>query len=59
MTEWNDPGSNQDRAPKVPGQNQPSRLDEMLDHALEATFPASDPVSISPPGAAATFRARH
>ena len=32
-------------APCRPGDD---RLDRLLDHALEATFPASDPIAVSP-----------
>jgi hypothetical protein len=37
--------------PKHPPQDERAREDEELDEALEETFPASDPVSETEPGA--------
>ena len=42
---------------RPPGRRQ--KLDQLLDEALEETFPASDPVSISQPAPAAPDQARH
>jgi hypothetical protein len=39
-----------------PTPKRPPTLDEMLDEALDETFPASDPVALTPP--AKTNRAR-
>ena len=42
---------------RPPGRRQ--KLDQLLDEALEETFPASDPVSISQPAPAAPDQTRH
>ena len=38
-----------DRLPPAPSPAQLRKLDELLDEALEETFPASDPVAVSQP----------
>jgi hypothetical protein len=41
-----------------PAPKRPPTLDEMLDEALDETFPASDPVALTPPAKTIRTRAR-
>lgn len=42
------PGAS-DRAPAAPKNELKRHLDQRLDEALEETFPASDPIAVTPP----------
>ena len=48
-----------DKAAPAPLPARLQRLDELLDEALEETFPASDPVALSQPSNKAAGRRRH
>ena len=38
-------------------QNTSEHVERLLDHALEETFPASDPIAVSPPHSGVTYAA--